>query len=94
MASKYSQLVDEFLLMKTFFLHLLDLGVFVCLLILDLRKTVLALSHLPSKGTLVCLRLLQRLLKSFNLFVLTIYLGIQCIDFLLESTLNILKGFQ
>ena len=92
MASKYSQLVDEFLLMKAFLLHLLDLGVFVRLLVLNLRKPILALSHLSAERTLTCLRFLQSLLKRLNLFILAVDLLIQCVDLFLEPTLDVLKG--
>ena len=78
--------------MKAFLLHLLDLGVFVCLLVLNLRKPILALSHLSAERTLACLRFLQSLLKRLNLFVLAVDLLIQCVDLFLEPTLDVLKG--
>ena len=77
--------------MKAFLLHLLDLGVFVCLLVLNLRKPILALSHLSAERSLAGLRLFQRLLQALDGLVLLVDLSIQGVDLLLEATLDILK---
>ena len=57
---------------------------------LHLRKPVLALSHLATKRALVCLRLLQRLLESFDLLVLPVDLLVQRVDLLLQSSSDVL----
>ena len=59
---------------------------------LHLRKPVLALSHLATKRALVRLRLLQRLLKSFDLLVLPVDLLVQRVDLLLQSSSDVLRA--
>ena len=59
---------------------------------LHLRKPVLALSHLATKRALVRLRLLQRLLESFDLLILPVDLLVQRVDLLLQSSSDVLRA--
>merc|ERR1719500_1025667 len=85
------ELVDQLLLVEALLLHLLDLGVLVCLLVLHLGQPALALSHLPPKRSLACLRLFQCLLKALNLLIFLVDFCIQGVDLLLKTTLDIFK---